>query len=655
MPDPRFFGGPCAPLVNSRGLAPRRSALPASPPDRLVVPSMHAHRLCQRLILWLLLSLTVLALPAWSAEPVLDAASVDAAPLSLTTYVALLEDPDRTLTLQDVQSPTVAARFKGDQPPGSALGLGFTRSAYWLRLTLRNTGATPLQRMLVVENPRISHIQLHQPDSQGGYRSTSTGCDTDASTRVYPSRHFVFPLTLAPASEQVLYLRMESSVGLLIPLQLWEPAAFHAYERDDYVGKAWYFGIAAAMILFNLMLFVALRDRVYLLYVLFAVCISTTLAIKNGLAPEFIWGGTYLDSNVAYYSGVSLSLAAMLLFMRRMLQTDRLLPRVDRLLLGLVILYLLTPLAYAVALPVFGRLAILLNLTTAILIIGVGLACAIKRQRSAYFFLGAFALLMLGGAMTTLRAMGLMPTNVFTVDGIQLGSALEMILLAFALADRYNVMRRDKARVQEELLQAQQALVDTLKSSERELEQRVAQRTDELQLLNSKLETLSLTDALTGIANRRHFDQVLAQEWSRAQRLGHPVALAIMDVDWFKPYNDHYGHPAGDACLQQVAQALDATVCRSSDLVARYGGEEFVFLAPMTDDAGAQEIARRVVQAVQALASPHAASPLGHVTVSIGVAALQPGHDTLPGQLMQRADAALYQAKKQGRNRVALG
>ena len=118
-----------------------------------------------------------------------------------------------------------------------------------------------------------------------------------------------------------------------------------------------------------------------------------------------------------------------------------------------------------------------------------------------------------------------------------------------------------------------------------------------MQLLNSKLEALSLTDSLTGIANRRHFDSILQQEWQRAQRLGHSLALAILDVDWFKPYNDHYGHPAGDACLRQIAQALAATVCRSSDLVARYGGEEFVFIMPMTNAAGALDIAQRVVQA----------------------------------------------------------
>jgi diguanylate cyclase (GGDEF)-like protein len=612
---------------------------------------MHVSRFSRQLLACLLLAVSLLSSPSWAAEP-LDVAALSDQPLSLTAHVALLEDPDRSLTLADVQRPELAARFTTDLPASSALGLGFTRSAYWLRLPLRNTSSSDVQRMLAVENPRISVIQAYLPDAQGQYQVVVTGCDMPGNSKVYPNRNYIFPISLPAHSEQVIYLRMESSVGLLIPLQLWTPQAFHAHERDDYVGQAWYFGIATAMILFNLMLLVSLRDRIYLLYVTFATCTFATLAIKNGLAPDWLLGGVPLNSNAVYYSGTSLALAAMLLFMRRMLGTAQLLPRTDRLLIALVALYLLTPLAYAVALPLFSRAAILLNLATALVVIGVGVAAALKRQRSAYFFLGAFALLMLGGAMTSLRAMGVMPTNLFTVDGIQLGSAMEMLLLAFALADRYNVMRREKARVREQLLHTQQQLVHTLQSSERELEQRVAQRTEELQVLNSKLETLSLTDALTGIANRRHFDEVLEQEWARAQRIGSPLALAILDVDWFKPYNDHYGHPVGDACLRQIAQTLAATVCRSSDLVARYGGEEFVFLAPMTDAAGAQAMARKVVQAVAAQALPHEVSPLGHVSVSVGVVSLLPSADSNPQMLLQHADAALYQAKKQGRNRV---
>ncbi|MCP1626945.1 sensor domain-containing diguanylate cyclase [Pseudomonas nitroreducens] len=616
------------------------------------MPALVPHR---QSLSWLLLPLLLLLIrPAW-ADQVVDAASVTTQPLTLTTYVSVLEDPTGKLTLADVQSPEQQARFKGDQPSGSALAMGFTRSAFWLKVQLSNSSDAPLQRFLVVENPRVSHVQANIPQADGSFKTINTGSDVPQSSKVYPNRNFVFPLNLPAQSEQVVYLRVESSIGLLVPLQLWPVKAFHAYERDDYTGKAWYFGIAMAMILFNLMLLFALRDPIYLLYVVFVSCTASALAIKNGLAPDWSIFGVPLNSNIVYYSGVSLALAALLLFARRMMQLERILPRLDWVLRGMIVLYLLSLVAYAFALPYVSRAGILLNFATAVVLLAAAIVCAFKRQRSALFFLAAFALLMLGGAMTSLRAMGIVPTNLFTVDGLQLGSAMEMIVLAFALADRFNVMRREKARVQEELIQAQQQLVDNLRSSEHELELRVAERTDELRELNNQLEAMSLTDALTGIANRRRFDQVLEQEWGHARRSGELLALAIVDVDWFKRYNDHYGHPAGDACLRDIAQALATTVNRSTDLVARYGGEEFVFLAPMTDIAGVRGMANKLLQAVENLALPHELSPLGRVSVSIGVAASLPGKESSADALVERADAALYEAKKQGRNQVTRG
>ena len=615
---------------------------------------MLTSRLRQHLMTLLLLCMAWLAVPASSVAQTLDVTTMPATALSLTTAIELLEDPQRNLTLAEIQTPTNASRFIGGQPPSNALALGFTRSAYWLRLTLANTGATPIERILVVENPRISHVQLYQPDSRGAYQSISTGCDTPLTTRAYPNRNFVFPLTLAANSKKTVYLRVESSIGLLVPLQLWSPQAFHAYERDDYQLQAWYFGMASAMILFNLMFFASLRERIYLFYITFVTCTVCTVAIKNGMMPGWLWEGINLNSNVAYYSSASIAISALLLFMRQMLETQQFMPRADRLLQGLIGLFLLTPLAYSLALPLIARAAILLFLSTGVVILAVVLTCAFKRQRSAYFFLAAFALLMLGGTMTTLRALGIVPTNAFTIDGIQLGSTMEMLLLAFALADRLNIMRKETTKAQAELLHTQQELVDTLKTSERELEQRVTQRTDELQQLNRRLETLSLTDSLTGIANRRHFDSILRQECKRAQRLGHPLALAMLDVDWFKAYNDQYGHPSGDACLQQIAQVLSATVCRSSDLVARYGGEEFVFITPMLNATEALDIAEKVVRAVADLALPHSHSPVGHVTVSMGVAAITPATENSAAVLLQCADAALYLAKTKGRNRAEL-
>lgn len=608
------------------------------------------HRL--RLSSWLLLGLLLLSSPIWADSRQLDIAQPSQQPLSLTTHVGLLEDTSRTLALEDIRSAEMAGRFRYEQASSASFALGFTRSAYWFRLDVGNSSAESVTRLLVVDNPRISLVDVYLPDEQGGYRAWLTGADRPQGGKAYDNRNFVFPLHLAAHSQQVVYLRVESSIGLLVPLQLWSEQAFHAYEREDYMARAGYMGIAIAMILFNLMLFIALRERIYLLYVTFVLCAVCTLTIKNGMAPDWTLFGLPLNSNVAYYSGASLALSGMLLFMRSMLQTTRLLPRVDRGLLALVALYLVSPLIYAVALPLVSRVAIVAYLLTAFVMMGVGLACALKRQRSAYFFLAAFGLLILGGATTTLRALGILPTNAFTEDGLQIGSSLEMLLLAFALADRINVMRQEKLQAQARLLQAQEQLVETLQHSERELEQRVAVRTEELQVLNNRLEMLSLTDALTGIANRRHFDEVLAKECKRAQRVGEPLALAVLDVDWFKAYNDHYGHPAGDSCLQQIAHTLAATISRSTDLVARYGGEEFVFLAPSTGLAGAQSMAEKLVRAVEALALPHERSPLGYVTISVGIALMPRDADSPAQALLQRADAALYRAKSQGRNRV---
>ncbi|MBL8297727.1 MAG: diguanylate cyclase [Rhodanobacteraceae bacterium] len=170
---------------------------------------------------------------------------------------------------------------------------------------------------------------------------------------------------------------------------------------------------------------------------------------------------------------------------------------------------------------------------------------------------------------------------------------------------------------------------------------------------NQQLEKLSNCDGLTGIANRRCFDEVLATEWSRAQRHGDSIALLLLDIDDFKSYNDGYGHLAGDDALRQVARALSGSLVRAEDSVARYGGEEFGVLLPQTSLAEALNVAAHVAHAVAQLALPHAFSRAApYLTVSIGVAALVPHAEQDALTLVTRADGALYRAKMQGRNRI---
>jgi len=174
----------------------------------------------------------------------------------------------------------------------------------------------------------------------------------------------------------------------------------------------------------------------------------------------------------------------------------------------------------------------------------------------------------------------------------------------------------------------------------------------ELKRSRDLLERLTTQDHLTGISNRRRFDDSLHAEWQRAARTQTPVSLIAIDIDHFKAYNDHYGHPGGDQCLIKVARALAACVTRPTDLVARCGGEEFGCLLPSTDNTGASRLAEQMRAAIEALGLEHAQSPTHrHVTISLGVSTALPQADEPAQALVDMADAALYAAKGAGRNR----
>lgn len=197
------------------------------------------------------------------------------------------------------------------------------------------------------------------------------------------------------------------------------------------------------------------------------------------------------------------------------------------------------------------------------------------------------------------------------------------------------------------------SLTASLEEAKATLEARVAERTRALEAANQALGRLAALDGLTGIPNRRSFDEALRRECRRAQRDGIPLSCVMIDIDHFKAYNDTYGHQAGDDCLSRVAQTLEACQHRPGDLVARYGGEEFGVILPDTDAAGARVIAERMRQEIEKLGIPHARSSAApHVTLSLGVATLDFG-DMAPEELLQTADRFLYQAKHLGRNQVA--
>ena len=187
----------------------------------------------------------------------------------------------------------------------------------------------------------------------------------------------------------------------------------------------------------------------------------------------------------------------------------------------------------------------------------------------------------------------------------------------------------------------------------KEREKKLVEITKELKEANEHLKRLSSLDGLTGVANRRSFDERIELEWARSIRNLKPLALIMIDIDYFKPYNDRYGHQAGDDCLKKVASLITSSIHRTLDLAVRYGGEEFAVLLPDTDMEGAMGIAEKIRAAVEGMQIEHSGSKNNNfVTISLGVASKIPGRMEKSDLFIEAADKAMYIAKKEGRNRV---
>jgi signal transduction histidine kinase len=460
------------------------------------------HALCSRVGRWMvrlmLVSICGAALastPLPSFPDTVDATRLDLAPIPLAPHFELLEDASLELTLDDVRRPETAARFQAKPTPGKSLNLGFSQSAWWLRLQVSNPGDHAIETMLEITVARLAaQVDFHSQDADGRYQSHHTGYLSRFSERLYPHHFYVFPVALAPRSVKTVYLRLHSPAALNVPARLWEREAFHQRERNDYGVQTVYFGMALAMAAFNLLLFFALRDFNYLLYVGFVCSAATAIAANNGMAIEYLVGEWPVLANASTMMAASITLIMLLLFMRRMLATPLRTPRLDRVLKLFVALHAVLPVGLALSFGSFLKVALMTAGATAVLILATGVICSFKRDRIAVLFTLAFSVLCLSGLMNSFVGLGLLPANVLTDNGVQMGSAIEMVLLAFALADRYNVMRREKAaaqrlafQAQAEALHAEQRVAETLKESEHELEQRVKERTAELSATVTRL------------------------------------------------------------------------------------------------------------------------------------------------------------------------
>jgi two-component system sensor histidine kinase/response regulator len=474
--------------------------------------------------LLLLCGFSFLLANAYAADVEFEAKQSDHEYVTLTPYLYSLADPGMSLTLADVQRSPTAQKFKTHPKARDALSFGYTHAAYWVRLTLNNPSSQPLSRFLEINYNRLSDVQFYQPDADGNYQAIMTGNAAPFSTRPYKNRNFVFPVELPPHTTQIYYMRFQSVASVIIPVRLWQTRAFHTYERGEYVAQAWYFGIATAMVLFNLLLYIALKDSVYLMYVGFVSLMAIAMGLQNGLGKEFLWPEAGVWSDISISVAYSAAFITLLMFMRRMINTKKVIPKLDKLIQLFIGLHALFILGYFEVIGYMVKPSALLFIITALLIFIAGLWCVFKLVRSAYFFMSAFGMLVVGIVVAVLTYAGILPSNIFTMNALQLGSIFEMLLLSLALADRFNEIKREKAKAQEDALNVQHSLVNTLLTSERELAQsrdaaEAANRAKSSFLANMSHEIRTPMNGIIGMASIMRRSAVSAKQMEQLNKI----------------------------------------------------------------------------------------------------------------------------------------
>ena len=599
-------------------------------------------RLPAALGLLMLLGL-LLALPATHAgERALELHGHERA-LRLRPHLDLLADPSDQLRTEQLAAHAAEFRpLSRRHPSGTVL---------WLRLELRSRAAEPGEWRIEFGLPAAERIELF--DAGAAAPRQLGGLGVPLAERSLDHRTPLFAVRLAPGEQRTLYFRVAADQRPNLSARLWDGRDFVRHSHVTTLLLALYFGLLLGLACYNLLVFVALREPSFLLYVLLVSCFAAAMLGFTGLGAQYLWtGGGPLGVRVLPL-GLALAGACAVLFAASFLDSRSRSPHWRRLLLGALAVQLALVLA-ALLLPPPDALRLLAPpaLGNLLFLLLFGLRCARRRIAAAGVFSAALLVLLGGAALLELRHLGLLPGHLVSLDVLLVGSALAMLLLSVGLAERLNTLKRQMLEAQAATLATQRQSLLALQGQERILEQRVAERTEALAAANARLQELALRDALTGLANRMALCQHLEHAWLRAERRHEMLALILLDLDGFKPVNDRYGHQAGDQLLAEVARRLQAGA-RAADLVARLGGDEFVVVCEAMGSAEqAEALAARLLER---LAQPFRLSG-GEVCIgaSIGIGFARPPQGS-SDELLRDADAAMYAAKAAGRNGIRLG
>lgn len=537
----------------------------------------------------------------------------------------------------------------------------------WLKLTLPVSTATTEQQAILINNPLLDHITVYQVQQGSISQTVHLGDNIPFSARPIASTNFIVPF-YRDHQIQTFYLQVSSSGNLNLPIhvvnlkQLTERLELRALIDGLQLG-----GLIIISI-FTVLIALLSRSKSYIYYSCYVFTITLLAASLNGYAFRFLWPQLPQVQQLIIPVLIPVILALALMFTEQVLRLKNDAVKLSKTCKGLTITMILIGImsqfiSYTHALFTNMLMAIIVAVTMTFIATLQGA----KQHKMAKLFAIAWGCLLIGTCWSGALYIGIATSHMQPQMPIMIGLTLEILIMGFILAVRFNDERQQKQKMQQDALyQAEQIKIAKeealyLKNiSHDRLERMVHERTiklektlKELSIANTKLVELSTSDALTGVNNRVSFDETLLYQCKLSRRYQASLALLILDIDEFKQVNDTHGHLAGDEVLIQLARNIAKHLKRPSDHLSRFGGEEFVIILPNTDIDGALSVAESIRQAIENLSIPWQEHKL-NITVSIGVSVAIIQDTCQPHKLLDQADKALYRAKRLGRNQVCL-
>lgn len=550
----------------------------------------------------------------------------------------------------------------------------YKNDAVWLRIEMPHVVRKNEQRLLELSSPFLDNIELYHIRYDDNsipflFSLLRDGDEIAPSNRPLKARSPLFKINLEKNVKSSVYIRIKTTSAIRAGVRLWKPAEYIVSEQNFLIFHSIFFGIMLSMAIYNLINAVFLRDITYLYYVVYVVSIVGYVLALSGLGGRYFWGDVDFISKNGFTLSVNLSFLFGGVFIARFLSLEREARRLYSVARVFITFFsMMAIIGLFMAESILVPLLLPTGMAACAFVLWSGLYQWKRGNHSARCLIWAWSFLMFGTIIFILMLLNVLPQNPFTEYIQVVGFAVEATLLSLALASRLSHEKYAKQlaiqtslNLARQVNKANQEKIDIQQQANQELECKVEERTRELvhtltdlQKANEKLAQLSMTDGLTGISNRRYFDESLEKELRRAERNGHPLSLILLDIDHFKQLNDVHGHLAGDECLRQFAQLLRSMLPRATDLVTRYGGEEFAVILPNTHQESAIHVAEKLRHAIEKMRIKFEGKVIS-ITTSLGVVSIKTGILIAGKNVLNAADNALYEAKKSGRNRWMVG